>query len=120
MKRLIATAAAVALAVGLAACSKKEEPAAAAASGDMADMKAPAAGAKMAKGTGAVTAVDAAAGTITLDHGPIPEANWPAMTMTFKAGPSVTSAVKPGDKVSFDLKLEGGAGEITAVRKQEP
>jgi Cu/Ag efflux protein CusF len=75
-------------------------------------------GAKIAKGTGMVTAVDAAGGTITLDHGPIPEANWPAMTMTFKAAPGIAQSVKAGDKVAFDLKLEGGSGEVTAIRKR--
>lgn len=70
-----------------------------------------------AKGQGAVTAVDAAAGTITIDHGPIPEANWPAMTMAFKATPEQVASVKPGEKVAFELKLAGGAGEITAIRK---
>jgi Cu/Ag efflux protein CusF len=134
MKRLVLTLAALGLAGSLAACGKKEtvaatEPAAApaatpapaaptaAASGDL-----PAMGmssdAKMARGTGTVTAIDAKAGTITLDHGPIPEANWPAMTMGFKAGPSVTQAVKVGDKVAFDVKLQGGAGEVTAIKKQ--
>ena len=55
--------------------------------------------------------------TITLDHGPIPEVNWPAMTMTFKTTPAVTGAVKVGDKVGFDVKVQGGAGEVTAIRK---
>ena len=74
--------------------------------------------AKMAKGQGTVTAVDTAANTITLDHGPIAEAGWPAMTMGFKASPALVAQVKAGDKVAFDLKLEGGAGEITAIQKQ--
>lgn len=112
-----------------AACGKKAEtpvtaetnsaaPAAATnnMSGDMGNM-AMAPGAKMAKGTGKVTAVDKAAGTITLDHGPIAEANWPAMTMAFKAAPALIDSVKVGDEVSFDLKLEGGSGEVTAIRK---
>jgi Cu/Ag efflux protein CusF len=74
--------------------------------------------AKMAKGTGTVTAVDTAAGTITIDHGPIAEANWPAMKMSFKASPEVAKQVKAGDKVGFDLKLTDGGGEVTAIRKQ--
>ena len=74
--------------------------------------------ATMAKGTGTVTAVDATAGTITIAHDPIPEANWPAMTMGFKASPQVAQGVKVGDKVAFDLKLEGSAGEITTIAKQ--
>jgi Cu/Ag efflux protein CusF len=74
--------------------------------------------AKMAKGAGTVTAVDTAAGAVTIDHAPIPEANWPAMTMAFKASPEVAKQVKAGDKVTFDLKLQGGGGEVTAIQKQ--
>jgi len=125
MKRLALTVAALGLAGTLAACSKKEAtpeaapapaPAAAAAAPatSMAGMDMPA-DAKMAKGTGTVTAVTA--DSITIDHAPIPEANWPAMTMGFKAAPDLAKSVKPGDKVAFDLKLQGGAGEITAITK---
>jgi Cu/Ag efflux protein CusF len=71
-----------------------------------------------AKGVGTVTAVDKAAGTVTLDHEAIPEANWPAMTMAFKAAPAVLGGVKVGDHVAFDLKIAGGAGEVTAIRRQ--
>lgn len=132
MKRLVLTTAALGLAGLLAACGQKEAaktetavapaaemPAATTPAGSpaMAGMNM-AADAKMAKGTGTVTAIDAKAGTITLDHGPIPEANWPAMTMGFKAAPTLVQSVKVGDKVAFDLKLEGGAGEITAIAKQ--
>src|SRR5665213_1628861 len=45
-----------------------------------------------AKSDGTLTAVDVAAGTITLDHGPIPEARGPAGTTTFKAGPAITNS----------------------------
>lgn len=113
-----------------AACGKKAETPvavetnqagpAAAMSGDMGNMAmAPAATAPiMARGHGTVTAIDKTAGTITLDHGPIPEAKWPAMTMAFKAAPAITDAAKIGDKVDFDLTLSGGAGEVTAITKQ--
>ena len=67
---------------------------------------------------GTVKTVDKAAGTITLEHGPIAEANWPAMTMAFKAAPALIDSVKVGDKVAFDLALKNGAGEVTATRKQ--
>jgi Cu/Ag efflux protein CusF len=87
--------------------------------GDMGNMAMPVEGAaKMAKGSGTVTAVDKTAGTITLDHGPIPEASWPAMTMAFKAKAELLDRVKVGDKVAFDLALKDGAGEVTAVQKQ--
>src|SRR5688572_2611654 len=72
--------------------------------------------AKSAKGTGTVTALDAAAGTVTLDHQAMPEIGWPAMTMTFKADPALLAGVKDGDKVAFDLEVTDGRGEITALR----
>jgi len=128
MKRLGPTTAAIGLAVLLAACGQKEAAKTAAApapeapaatapasTSAMADMDMPA-GAKMAKGAGTVTAVSA--DSVTISHGPIPEANWPAMTMGFKASPDLAKQVKVGDKVAFDLKLQGGAGEITAIQKQ--
>ena len=71
-----------------------------------------------AKGVGTVTAIDKTAGTITLNHGPMAEAKWPAMTMAFKATPpSLLDTVKVGDKVAFDLKLVEGGGEVTAIQK---
>ena len=85
-------------------------------SGDMGNMAMPAA--KTAKGTGTVKAIDKAAGTITLDHGPIAEANWPAMTMAFKAAPGLLGSVEVGDKVAFDLALKDGSGEVTAIKRQ--
>jgi len=121
----------LALTAALAACGSKTETNEAAATntaapaatetnamaGDMGNM-AMFPTAKMAKGTGKVTAVDKAAGTITLDHGPIAEANWPAMTMAFKAAPALIDSVKVGDEVNFELKLDGNAGEVTAITKQ--
>ena len=127
MKRITTTIAALGLASLLAACNPKPAetaaapeaapptPAAAPAKDEMAGMNM-AGDAKMAKGTGTVTAVSA--DSITIDHGPIPQAKWPAMTMGFKAAPEIAKQVKAGDKVAFDLKLEGGAGEVTAIRKQ--
>ena len=62
--------------------TNKAEPATAM-SGNMANMamEPSAATAIKVKGHGTVTAIDKSAGTITLDHGAIPEAKWPAMTM---------------------------------------
>lgn len=74
-------------------------------------------GAMMAKGTGTVTAIDKTAGTITLDHGPIDAVKWPAMMMEFKAMPaSLLDTVKVGDKVSFEMKVTDGTGEVTAIQ----
>lgn len=144
MKRLYVTVATVALAAALAACGQKktaeappQTPAAATnamvantRSADMAaaNTAAPAAGnmagmdmssgAMTGTGEGEVTAIDKTAGTITLKHGPIPGVEWPAMTMTFKANPaSLADQVKVGDKVSFDVKVQGQDNEVTAIRK---
>jgi Cu/Ag efflux protein CusF len=128
MKRLTLILTVAAVGAVLAGCGEKtpvlavnaEEaaPAAAPAANGMApgmDM----AGAMMAKGTGTVTAIDKTAGNITLDHGPITEANWPAMEMEFKATPaSLLDTIKVGDKVSFELKMAGGTGEVTAIQPQ--
>jgi Cu(I)/Ag(I) efflux system periplasmic protein CusF len=56
-------------------------------------------------GTGVVKKVDAKAGTVTIDHGPIKALNWGAMTMPFKVSDaSLLSGLKVGAKVSFQLK----------------
>lgn len=114
----------------LAACGQKADntgPAAANASSDAAgateamtgNMAMPAEpAAKMARGTGTVKIIDKAAGTITLEHGPIAEVHWPAMTMAFKAAPALIDSVKVGDKVAFDVTITGNAGEVTAIQKQ--
>lgn len=122
---------ALALSATLAACGSKTEtnqaaaantaaPAAAESHAMAADMgnMAMSPTAKMAKASGKVTAIDKSAGTITLDHGPIAEANWPAMTMAFKAAPALIDSVKAGDEVNFELKLDGNAGEITSISKK--
>ena len=70
---------------------------------------------KSGKGTGTVTAVDAAAGTVTIAHGPMPEVGWSAMTMTFEADPALLAGVAEGDSVAFELTVTDGRGEITAL-----
>ena len=72
----------------------------------------------LAKGHGTVTAIDKGAATITLAHGPIPEAKWPAMTMAFKAAPAIADTAQIGEKVDFELKITGSAGEVTALTRQ--
>jgi Cu(I)/Ag(I) efflux system periplasmic protein CusF len=122
MKPLYLTAA-LATFILLSACGQKaettakEQPAATTAASDMGNMAMPAQ-AKMAKSTGTVTAIDKVAGKITLDHGPIPEAGWPAMTMAFDAKPAVLGGVAVGDKVAFDVTIKGNSGEVTAITKQ--
>ena len=122
MKRLPLILIAAVLGTALAACGKSPAEQAAdaqapatAASDTMAGMGM--SDAVMAKGTGTVTAIDKATGMITLDHGPIDALKWPAMTMEFKATPAtLLDTVKVGDKVTFDLKMIDGTGEVTAIQ----
>ena len=123
MKNAMILTALIAMPLGLSGCDKKPEapkveaPKAAASTDAMSNM-AMAAGSKMGKGSGTVTAVDATAGKITLDHGAIPAVGWPAMKMGFSAKPDLLKGLTIGDKVDFDVTVIGSMGEVTAIKKQ--
>ncbi len=68
-----------------------------------------------ASATGTVQAVNPEAGSITIAHGPVPELDWPGMTMTFQAPLVDLSAVKAGDRISFDFVSTGMAAEVTSI-----
>ncbi|WP_299309627.1 copper-binding protein [uncultured Croceicoccus sp.] len=72
--------------------------------------------AEIGRGEGTVTAVDAE--KITIDHGPIPEVNWPAMTMAFEADETAREAVAVGDAVTFAFRKTDSGGEITSITKR--
>ena len=127
MQKTIWTAA-ISLAA-LAACSPQapapaaEAPAAepAATSPAMADMPTPATteAAGPITSSGKITAIDAVAGTITLDHQAIPEVKWEAMSMAFTAtDPAMLKDLKVGDAVSFDLKSAAEPTKISRIAKQ--
>lgn len=68
------------------------------------------------QGVGVVKAIDAARGTITLQHEAIASIHWPAMTMPFKlASPDLLKHVKVGDKVQFGLRPAGMAGTVVSI-----
>jgi Cu(I)/Ag(I) efflux system protein CusF len=123
MKNILTLAALVALPIGLSGCNKKPEapkveaPKAEATADAMSNMAMPA-DAKMGKGAGTVTAIDAVAGKITLDHGAIPAVGWPAMKMGFSAKSDLLKGVAVGDKVDFDVAVNGSTGEVTSIKKQ--
>ena len=117
MKKTLMIAAMLAAPVVLSGCDKKAEAPKAEASPDaMGSMAMPVA-AKMAKGTGTVTAIDPASGKITLEHDAIPAVEWPAMTMGFSAKPELLKGIAVGDKVGFDLTVTGNAAEVTSIKK---
>jgi Cu(I)/Ag(I) efflux system protein CusF len=75
--------------------------------------------AKTGKGVGVITALDPHAAKLTIEHGAIPAVGWPAMTMTFAATPpSLLTNLHVGQKVGFDVRIQGMAAQVTAVRPQ--
>lgn len=94
-------------------------PAAAAAMGAPADAQASpdASVAVEAMGMGTITAIDAAAGKVTIEHGPIDSLHWPAMTMAFNASPEVLGSIKEGDRVHFEFTQQGRTGTISKLAR---
>ena len=84
----------------------------------MTDMPATSPAASTASATGIVEAVDPAAKTVTIAHGPVAALQWPAMTMTFKAPDADLSSLKQGDHVSFEFTASGMDATITAIRRE--
>jgi Cu(I)/Ag(I) efflux system protein CusF len=68
---------------------------------------------------GVVKAVDAAKGTITLSHEPVPAIQWPAMTMPFKASKNLVASVKAGDRVNVEFVTNGMNATITSISKAQ-
>jgi Cu/Ag efflux protein CusF len=58
---------------------------------------------------GVLTAIDPAAGTVSISHGSIASIGWPAMTMNFTlADPKAAAGFAPGQKVAFHFTVEDG------------
>ena len=69
-----------------------------------------------ANGTGTIAALNATSHKVTLDHGPIPAINWPAMKMEFAVASSVDLAkLKTGDKVNFTLTGSGNTYTVQSI-----
>jgi len=65
---------------------------------------------------GKVMDVDAKAGTVSLEHGPVESLNWPTMTMDFKlANEALLKDLKPGASIDFEF-VERGQGEWVITR----
>ena len=69
------------------------------------------------KAEGTVDEIDAKAGTLSLNHGPVASLKWPAMTMEFKAAnASLLSGLKPGQAVRFEfVERQPGEYVVTSV-----
>jgi Cu/Ag efflux protein CusF len=70
-------------------------------------------------GMGKITAINAAGGTLTIDHQAIPAVGWDAMSMGFTAtDPTMLKDLKVGDAVTFELKSTSEPSVVTKVQKQ--
>jgi Cu/Ag efflux protein CusF len=68
--------------------------------------------------SGRVEKIDAAAGKITIDHGPIPNLNMESMTMVFRAqDPAMLKTVKPRDRIRFTAERVNGQITVTKIQK---
>jgi Cu(I)/Ag(I) efflux system periplasmic protein CusF len=68
---------------------------------------------------GVITEINAEKRKVTLNHEPIPELNWPRMTMGFSVAPDVElEGLSKGDAVTFTLKPAGKGQQVTAINKQ--
>ena len=68
--------------------------------------------------SGTVQRVDASAGKITIDHGPIPNLDMNAMTMVFRTpDPAILEGVKVGDKIRFQADRVNGRISVIRIEK---
>lgn len=55
---------------------------------------------------------------VTISHGPVPDLEWPAMTMAFRASSAdMLGGVAPGDQVSFSFRQADGGYVLTSLTK---
>lgn len=71
-------------------------------------------------GEGTVNKVDVRAGSVNLTHEPIASLGWPAMTMDFVVSDrEQLAALKPGQRVRFEMHPIGNKYVISAIRPVE-
>jgi len=72
------------------------------------------------RGEGTVESIDAQAGTLMLNHGPIESLRWPAMSMEFKAAHAgLLAGLKPGAAVTFEfVERQPGDWVVTRVERK--
>jgi len=68
---------------------------------------------------GEIKKVDAAAGKLTIKHGPLENLGMDAMTMVFKVkDPAMISQVNVGDRIDFVAEEVDGALTVTKLQKK--
>ena len=77
-----------------------------------------AANAQAQSATGQVKKVDAGAGKMTIDHGPIKNLDMDSMTMVFRVrDPAMLEGLAVGDKLKVDINKVDGQYTVTAMKK---
>jgi Cu(I)/Ag(I) efflux system periplasmic protein CusF len=77
-------------------------------------------GGQMARGEGRVLSIDRRASEVTISHGPLAELGMPPMTMGFEvARPEQLEAIKPGDRVRFDVQVVDEVFTVTRIERVE-
>ena len=71
---------------------------------------------------GTVESIDLKAGTLSLQHGPVPSLKWPAMTMEFAvANAALLTGLRAGQHVSFEfVERQPGEYVVTAINAAGP
>jgi Cu(I)/Ag(I) efflux system protein CusF len=70
------------------------------------------------RGMGVVQSVDAANGSLTIAHEPIPALGWPSMTMAFKVDrPALLEGVEAGDRIEFMLRGRDMSAVVTSIEE---
>jgi RND family efflux transporter MFP subunit len=69
---------------------------------------------------GTLNAIDAASGSVTVSHGPVPSLKWPSMKMDFVlANPALVAGVQPGTAIAFEfVERQPGEWVITSIKPQ--
>ena len=72
------------------------------------------------KAEGTLNAIDLAAGSVTISHGPVASLNWPAMKMDFVlANPALVEGIKPGTAVAIEfVERQPGEWVVTSLVKK--
>ncbi len=67
--------------------------------------------------TGTIKNIDAAKGTVTVDHGPVKSLEWPAMTMTFAVkDKTLFDKLAVGKKAELEFSQDGKGYVVTSVK----
>ena len=68
-------------------------------------------------GSGEVRRIDAAAGKVTIKHGPIDALQLPAMTLVYQVDQSLLTGLQPGDKIKFKARRVNGQYVVVEISK---